>query len=51
MEVLVPVGFCNFEPRKVHNFEPDIRLIRLFSLMLNDAKPRLSRVILKPTPQ
>ena len=28
-----------FEPMKVHTFEPNIRL---FSLMLNDAKPRLS---------
>ena len=30
-----------FEPMKVHTFEPNIRLIRLFSLMLNDAKPRI----------
>ena len=30
----------NFEPMKVHNFEPNIRLIRLFRLMLNYAKPR-----------
>ena len=30
-----------FEPMKVHTFEPNIRLIRLFSLMLNYAKPRL----------
>ena len=32
----------NFEPMKVHTFEPHIRLIRLFSLMLNSAKPRSS---------
>ena len=30
-----------FEPMKVHTFEPNIRLIRLFSLMLNYAKARL----------
>ena len=31
-----------FEPIKVHTFGPNIRLIKLFSLMLNYAKPRLS---------
>ena len=31
----------NFEPMKAHTFETNIRLIRLFSLMLNCAKPRL----------
>ena len=30
-----------FEPMTVHTFEPNIRLIKLFSLMLNDAKPRI----------
>ena len=30
-----------FEPMKVHTFELNIRLIRLFSLMLNYVKPRL----------
>ena len=30
-----------FEPMKVHTFGPNIRLIRLFSLMLNYAKPRV----------
>ena len=31
-----------YEPMKVHTFGPNnIRLIRLFSLMLNYAKPRL----------
>ena len=30
-----------FEPMKIHTFGPNIRLIRLFSLMLNYAKPRL----------
>ena len=30
-----------FEPMKVHTFEPNIRLIRLFSLMFNYAKPRM----------
>ena len=29
------------EPMKVHTFEPNIRLIRLFSLMLNYTKPRI----------
>ena len=29
-----------FEPMKVDTFGPNIRLIRLFSLMLNYAKPR-----------
>ena len=28
-----------FEPMKVHTFKPNIRLIRLFRLMLNYAKP------------
>ena len=32
----------NFEPMEVHTFEPKIRLIRLFSLMLNYAKPPIS---------
>ena len=31
-----------FQPMKVHTFELNIRLIRLFSLMLNYAKPRLT---------
>ena len=31
----------DFEPVKVHTFGPNIRLIRLFSLMLNYAKPRM----------
>ena len=30
-----------FEPLKVHTFELNIRLISLFSLMLNYAKPRV----------
>ena len=30
-----------FEPMKVHTFGPNIRLIRLFSLMLNYAKPQI----------
>ena len=30
-----------FEPMKVHIYEPNISLIRLFSLMLSYAKPRL----------
>ena len=30
-----------FESMKVYTFRPNIRLIRLFSLMLNYAKPRL----------
>ena len=30
---------------KVHTFEPNIRLIRLFSLILNYAKPRISLLI------
>ena len=30
-----------FEPMKVHTFEPNIRLIRLFSQMLNYAKRRI----------
>ena len=30
-----------FEPMKVHIYEPNIRLIRLFSLMLNYAKARI----------
>ena len=30
----------NFEPMKVHTFGPNTRLIRLFSLTLNYAKPR-----------
>ena len=34
-----------FEPMKVHTFEPNIRLIRLFGLMLNYAKPRLLFII------
>ena len=29
------------EPMKVHIYEPNIRLIRLFSLMLNYAKPQI----------
>ena len=29
------------EPLKVHNLRPNIRLIRLFSLMFNYAKPRM----------
>ena len=28
------------EPMKVHTYEPNISLMRLFSLMLNYAKPR-----------
>ena len=31
----------NFEPMKVHTFGTKIRLIGLFNLMLNYAKPRL----------
>ena len=31
-----------FELMKVHTFEPNFRLIRLFSLMLNYAKPRMT---------
>ena len=30
-----------FKPMKGHIYEPNIRLIRLFSLMLNYAKPRM----------
>ena len=30
----------NSEPMKVHTFGPNIRLVRLFSLMSNYAKPR-----------
>ena len=33
-----------FEPMKVHIYEPNIRLIRLFSLMLNYAKPRMLHI-------
>ena len=29
----------NFEPLKVHTFEPNIRLVRLFDPILNYAKP------------
>ena len=35
----------NFEPMKVHTFGPKIRLIRLFSLMLNYAKLRMLNII------
>ena len=36
-----------FEPMKVHTFEPNIWQIRLFSLMLIYAKPRIIRLLLK----
>ena len=35
----------NFEPLKVHTFEPKIKLIRLFSLFLNYAKLRMFYLI------
>ena len=33
-----------FEPMKVHSFGPNIRLIRLFNLIWNYAKPRMCSI-------
>ena len=41
MDLFDKVHDCEPMSMKVHTFEPNIRLIRLFSLMLNYAKPRI----------